>query len=843
MISNNCKPTFCEIAELLSTKKLLSLIFILIILSSTKKSVAQREANIWYFGVYAGLDFNSGIPIPLKDGKISHWEGVATFADSLGNLLFYTDGIRVWNRLHNVMKNGDGLKGDPSSTECAIVVPMPKNNKLYYIITVDNEAYEDGLCYSIVDMNLDNGNGDITDIKNIQLVTPVSEKITAIQHANNEDFWVIAHGYQTDSFFVYKITEQGLNPEPTIYQTGTRHINLGIWGTNAIGYMRASPDGHKIAAAINISQIIDVLNFNHETGEITNFVNIFDIAGSSYGVEFSADSKKLYSTSMFSLYQTDLSSNIPEEVIASRTKIATSDSRHYFGALQLATDGKIYMAHDSSAYLGVINKPGEKPEKCEFVQNGLFLEGRKSMIGLPNFIPAYFLPPDFKYSLTCFNDFTNFYFQSTIAADSVKWDFGDTQSGENNHSTEIEPSHLFSTEGDFFVQLFIYKEGNEYIKSQFVKINQLPKLELGEDTTICKHEKLLLTVDDPNNNVLWNNVINTPYFEITKPGKYFVQLTNKYTKCKNSDTIKINYAELPNFNLGEDDAICRGDSLRIGAYLPNAKFIWNTAQTDSFIFVKNQGIYKLQITDSLNCVNNDSINININELTIIDLGKDTIICPNTKIKLSLKPEEQPKIAKYLWSDKSNNKELLIDKPDKYWLQITDTNSCETTDTIVINEAFLPEVRLAKDTLICEDSIFVLTPIFKNVDFSKIIWNNNSADTFLIVSQKGFYHVKVKNICAEDADTIFVDTKYCGEVDIPNIITPNSDQLNNYFIIRGIENQQWHLEIYNRWGTKIYDNLNYDNTWDATGHADGVYFYIFTNHKKNIFYTGNISVYR
>ena len=107
---------------------------------------AQREANIWYFGTHAGVDFNSGIPIPLTDGQINRWEGVASFCDSLGNLLLYTDGDSVWNANHEPMENGYNLLGDPSSTESAIIIPYPQRDSLFFLFTVDEEGGDDGLC-------------------------------------------------------------------------------------------------------------------------------------------------------------------------------------------------------------------------------------------------------------------------------------------------------------------------------------------------------------------------------------------------------------------------------------------------------------------------------------------------------------------------------------------------------------------------------------------------------------------------------------------------------------------------------------------------------------------------
>src|SRR5262245_45104469 len=94
---------------------------------------AQCEANNWYFGRYLGLGFNSGSAIPLNDGMLNTTEGVATISDAAGNLLFYTDGIKIWNRVHQVMPNGSGLFGNPSSSQSAVIVPKIGDPTRYYV--------------------------------------------------------------------------------------------------------------------------------------------------------------------------------------------------------------------------------------------------------------------------------------------------------------------------------------------------------------------------------------------------------------------------------------------------------------------------------------------------------------------------------------------------------------------------------------------------------------------------------------------------------------------------------------------------------------------------------------
>ena len=86
---------------------------------------AQKEGNIWYFGSNAGIDFNTEIPTAITDGAMDTPEGCATMCDNMGNILFYTNGVTVWNSEHEVMPNGDELFGNVSSTQSAIIIKKP----------------------------------------------------------------------------------------------------------------------------------------------------------------------------------------------------------------------------------------------------------------------------------------------------------------------------------------------------------------------------------------------------------------------------------------------------------------------------------------------------------------------------------------------------------------------------------------------------------------------------------------------------------------------------------------------------------------------------------------------
>src|ERR1700741_32877 len=126
--------------------------------------LSQKQTNFWYFGTLAGLDFNSGAPVFMTNGALNTAEGSSSISDAAGNLLFYTDGVSVWNKNHVQMPNGSGLQGAASTTQSALIIPNPGNPNLFYIFTLPDEG-SGNFCYSVVNMSLLSGTGDVT-IKN-----------------------------------------------------------------------------------------------------------------------------------------------------------------------------------------------------------------------------------------------------------------------------------------------------------------------------------------------------------------------------------------------------------------------------------------------------------------------------------------------------------------------------------------------------------------------------------------------------------------------------------------------------------------------------------------------------
>jgi gliding motility-associated-like protein len=234
------------------------------------------------------------------------------------------------------------------------------------------------------------------------------------------------------------------------------------------------------------------------------------------------------------------------------------------------------------------------------------------------------------------------------------------------------------------------------------------------------------------------------------------------------------------------------------------------------------------------CINKDSINIDFDFNPEISLGNDTSFCENTSFMISA---FAPNLT-YLWNTSSTDSEIFVENPGKYFVTITNPKGCKSTDTLNLEQILIPVFSLGNDTIICENTILQIGVEIENTDY---LWNDGTSNSYLLVYQKGIYSLRTENICGFFEDSIFVDTKYCGEIFIPNIFTPQNDGINDVFYIKGIEEGIWELTILNRWGQKIYQTKNYENNWKAENCESGVYFYVLKNYEEKIELKGTVRV--
>lgn len=545
-------------------KKNLAVALFMVILGSPFLSLSQnrcsyvppRQTDNWYFFQNAGISFNDeGITTNnLPGNNLSFGNGTATISDENGNLLIYSDGMKVWNSNHDVINFGPNLVGDAGGTQSALIVQNPTSKQMLYIFTTDlllpAPIGTDGFNYSRVDMTANSGLGAVMDRDN-HLLDQSSVMLTGVANAAQNGYWVVTHGAGNNSFYAYEVTSSGVNTAAKVSNAGTI-LNTDYSLGELVGAMKISPKGDKIAYASMGKKIIEYFNFDNATGLVSNGITLnppISAPGQgAYYVEFSPDGTKLYAVVANlntgrdnHLYQYDLSNG------NAMTEINLPPMAVDVSAIQLGRDGKIYVARKGATFLGVIENPNRPGTACNYNENGHSLGDKTSLLGLPNFIQSYFDIPPFDYDTKCDGDETMFSLLNTSNIDQASWNFGDPDSGAENTATGLNPVHIFTAPGTYNVTITETFNGQDFSSSREVLINPLPEkvFKVQDIDTMFLFPGSAIPLWGPVDmfEYAWQDGSSSNSFSVTDPGEYWVEYTD-INCCTNRDSLYIKLLDI-----------------------------------------------------------------------------------------------------------------------------------------------------------------------------------------------------------------------------------------------------------------------------------------------------------
>ncbi len=712
--------------------------------------IAQNSQSNWYFGVYAGMQFNGNTSVAALGSSMYAIEGSASISDNAGNLLFYTDGVNIWNKNHNTMSNGTGLYGHSSSAQSALIVPKPGSSGMYYIFTVDEGGYvsppNNGLHFSVVDMSLNNGLGDVvSNAKNISLLASCAEKLTAVPHANLQDVWILVHAQNSNAFYAFLLSSGGVDTTAVVSSVGTSH-NGSV--TNTIGYMKASPNGNRIALACHGLGLFEIFDFNRSSGIVSNTLTL-PYHNAAYGVAFSPDGTKLYgSTECYkTIYQWDLQAGSTAAVCSSELTIGSIPSAYGIGAMQLAADGKIYVAAGGRNYLGVINNPNNIGSACGFSANGFFLGGKTSYYGLPNFYHPERQEIEILTQNNCFGIQSNFQLSDSSLVDSVIWNFNDPASGSSNYSTSFQATHIFTSPGQYPVYLYAYNNGSPDTITDTIQVYPNPQLNLGPDTSMCSGNSMFLAPPQSFQTYTWSTGSTAAQLNIISQGLYWLHVTDQ-NGCTAVDTISVSFAPAPMVDLGKDTSICTGNKIVLDAG-NNLTYQWSNGSIAANIMVQHPGCYWVKVTNTYGCESYDTVCITTHSGLQVDLGPDTMMCEGESIMIYAGTQ----FSGYTWNDGSSNTYNIFSSPGSKWIEVTDSLGCTSHDTVVISYRNTPQVDLGEDTILCPGENILISA----GSFSQVEWNDGSQVLDKSIDQAGIYWVEVTDQYGCSAtDSISID---------------------------------------------------------------------------------------
>ena len=379
------------------------------------------------------MNFSTGSPVISYTGMDDGFEAIAHAEDGVGNIVFVVNSNGVYDKNFNLMPSSSGMYADPSSGEINICHVPGQPDKFYILY---NDEVCSSLYYSIVDMTLNGGLGDVSELNTLLASGSYSEglEVVRVNGGGPVEYRLITYQCEV-GFTTFDISAAGFGAPEVIYNhtmqstfyDGRSELDFH-GGRLGIGFANSSPSEALLG------------NYNPLTNVFSNPVDIVWTSGNGfYGCEFSPDASKAYLTSWYVTNDSNLL--VYDFITGTRKGYITpppaSGVSAAPGQIELGPNGKLYFVNDYANYITEIENPNQSP-----ITFNHFITTSNLALGVSDHIQSDFLIEeiDYQYTFTanqpCIGDTTAFSIFTSYPYDSVRWFFGDIESGELNTSTD-----------------------------------------------------------------------------------------------------------------------------------------------------------------------------------------------------------------------------------------------------------------------------------------------------------------------------------------------------------------------------------------------------------------------
>ncbi|UTW64241.1 gliding motility-associated C-terminal domain-containing protein [bacterium SCSIO 12741] len=234
-------------------------------------------------------------------------------------------------------------------------------------------------------------------------------------------------------------------------------------------------------------------------------------------------------------------------------------------------------------------------------------------------------------------------------------------------------THRVFQSGSYWANMNVGKcKSSDTVLVQFITLDPV---QLGEDTTLCEGDTLILDASAQNSTYSWSDQSTLSTLRVTQSGKFWVKVFS--LGCEVNDSIQVDYDQKPNIHLGNDTTICPGDSLLLFAGPNQNDYTWSDQSTKTTMMVADSGVYWVDVRQK-KCIATDTIRILHVALPKLNLGNDSVLCNGDTLFLDASADQ----ATYQWQDQSTKSRFAVTQAGTYWTRVR-VNQCALSDTISI----------------------------------------------------------------------------------------------------------------------------------------------------------------
>ncbi len=606
----------------------------------------------WLFGDSCSISFASGNAtindLVLRKKTQRAFEMAVSMSDSLGNLLFYSDGVNLWDNNHyqvnnspifgwNISTGAWDYKG--SSVYGFTAFEVPKQPGKYALICIppqETNAGGQNIYCKISSIIYDSNNHTISPFQSLthpSIYTPgtntFSEDLCVVPHCNGVDYWVLVRGwtsnYLNGNIYAFLFNQNGLNPTAAPVVSGPFVSPTGVGG------IKPNPAGDKIVCGSGTGKFL-MYNFNPATGVLSNETLLpVTISNNNLCLTciFSPNGQYLYlkygtSGANSSIQQVDVNAL---SVVKTLTISDPNTEPHSFGYMEIGPDNNIYYDCINSYYLGKIANPNS-PTMSSIAAPVAFIPTYtmcSTNLSLINYVeadkPAEVAP------LMVQNSNCSSYSFSVNPCWSIytaSWNFGDGSPTANGHSV----LHTYSTPGVYTVSLTLSYNGQAipvYTKTVTVSSSTVA---INGPSAICKGNTYVnnysvaniagasYTWTASNASISGPNTISSINLVSGSTGIATLSLQVINGGCLSSGTKTITIDTIPQVALTASTLSCVGSTVTLNG-TPAGGAYTGTNVASAALTPTTTGIHKVYYTytNGNGCANTASLSVMVNACT------------------------------------------------------------------------------------------------------------------------------------------------------------------------------------------------------------------------------------